>query len=257
MRAKEICIFTRDCAQISCFIFIMHMQQLAQLLHQNEQLERKAVLDLDAIMHKVTQEVSEVLELVHEKENIDLPHLIDEIGDALLNILSVQYRLDPACTTFAAAEVSYVSPLDIAISLGKRNDLVQKHRGIYARRTVPLDEVTQQAQLITGQLLKLAELHAGQKCTLEELCQPTLQKFIDRAESYGPHIDLKEHIRNIPDYPEPGVQFKDITTLLHHPRAYKYTIQELYERIRHQEVDVIVGLDARGFFFSGPVAEKL
>lgn len=214
------------------------MQQLAQLLQQNEQLERKAILDLDAIIHKVTQEVSEVLELVHETKHVDLPHLIDEIGDVLLNVLSVQYRLEPAFTTFTASEVSTVSPLDIAISLGKRNDLVQKHRGIYARRTIPLNEITQQAQLITGQLLKLAELHAGQKFTLEELCKHTLHKFIDRAEAYGPHIDLKEHIRDVQDYPKPGILFKDITPLLKHPRAYKYTIQELCERVK--DADVIV-----------------
>ncbi len=231
------------------------MQQLAQLLQQNEQLERKAILDLDAIIHKVTQEVSEVLELVHETKHVDLPHLIDEIGDVLLNVLSVQYRLEPAFTTFTASEVSTVSPLDIAISLGKRNDLVQKHRGIYARRTIPLNEITQQAQLITGQLLKLAELHAGQKFTLEELCKHTLHKFIDRAEAYGPHIDLKEHIRDVQDYPKPGILFKDITPLLKHPRAYKYTIQELCERVK--DADVIVWLDARWFIFGGAVAEKL
>lgn len=66
---------------------------LLELLKQNEELERKAVLDLDAIMHKVTQEVSEVLELLLDPNNVDLPHLIEEVGDSLTNILSVQWRL--------------------------------------------------------------------------------------------------------------------------------------------------------------------
>ncbi len=228
---------------------------LHELLKQNEELERKAVLDLDAILHKATQEVSEVLELVHQVESIDLPHLIDEIGDALLNVLSVQYRLDNNFETIVPHEVSTVTPLDIAISLGKRNDLVQKHRDIYARRTVPLEEVTTQAQRLTGQLLKLAETYSGKAYMLEELCQPTLQKFIDRSEAYGPHIDLKDYIRDVQDYPKPGILFKDITPLLKHPRAYTYTIQELCERVK--DADVIVWLDARWFIFGGAVAEKL
>lgn len=66
--------------------------KLHTLLEKNKQLEDLAILDLDAILHKATQEVAEVLEASQEN---DLDHLIEETGDAILNILSVLYRLDP------------------------------------------------------------------------------------------------------------------------------------------------------------------
>jgi NTP pyrophosphatase (non-canonical NTP hydrolase) len=65
---------------------------LSTLLKTNKELEDLAVLDLDAVLHKATQEVGEVLEASQEN---DLNHLIEETGDAILNILSVMYRLDP------------------------------------------------------------------------------------------------------------------------------------------------------------------
>lgn len=226
---------------------------LHELLKQNEELERKAVLDLDAIMHKVTQEVSEVLELLLDPDNVDLPHLIEEVGDSLTNILSVQWRLGNQEIPEPEQGLRW-APLDIVVAHGKRNDLVQKHRGIYARSRVSIETVTTATAHLCGQLLALVE-RTGTPATLASLCQPTIQKFIDRSEAYGPHIDLKDHIRDVQDYPKPGILFKDITPLLKHPRAYTYTIQELCERVK--DADVIVWLDARGFIFGGAVAEKL
>ncbi|RKQ89045.1 adenine phosphoribosyltransferase [Brockia lithotrophica] len=68
---------------------------------------------------------------------------------------------------------------------------------------------------------------------------------------------LKKSIRTIPDYPQPGILFYDITTLFQDPEAYKLAIDHLVERVRPFRPDVIVGPEARGFVVGGPLAYAL
>lgn len=70
-------------------------------------------------------------------------------------------------------------------------------------------------------------------------------------------MNIADVIRNIPDFPKPGVQFKDITTLLLHPEAYKYVIDALAERYGKDRPDVIVGVESRGFIFGSTLAYVL
>jgi adenine phosphoribosyltransferase len=72
-----------------------------------------------------------------------------------------------------------------------------------------------------------------------------------------PDIDLKSFIRSVPDFPRPGVLFRDITPLLHDPAAYRYAIDELTKRIAPLAPDAIVAIEARGLLFGAPVALKL
>lgn len=67
-------------------------------------------------------------------------------------------------------------------------------------------------------------------------------------------MDLASLVRNVPDFPKPGVQFKDVTTLLTEPKAFKYIIDTFNERYAPMNIDVIVGMDARGFIFGAPLA---
>lgn len=67
-------------------------------------------------------------------------------------------------------------------------------------------------------------------------------------------MDLASVIRNVPDFPKAGVQFKDITTLLQNPEAFRFVIDSWRERYASQDVDVIVGVDARGFLFGAALA---
>ena len=69
--------------------------------------------------------------------------------------------------------------------------------------------------------------------------------------------ELLGSIRNIPDYPKPGVQFKDITTLLNNPKQFARLIDGLAERYQPFELDYIAGIDSRGFIFGAPLALKL
>lgn len=69
--------------------------------------------------------------------------------------------------------------------------------------------------------------------------------------------DLAATIRNIPDWPKPGIQFKDITTLLRDPVALRECIERLAEPFRGVGVDLVVGTEARGFLFAPAVAVAL
>ena len=70
-------------------------------------------------------------------------------------------------------------------------------------------------------------------------------------------IDLKEKIRNIPDFPVKGIQFKDITTLLKDKEAFKCSIDEITKHCSKYQIDYIAGIEARGFIIGAPVAYQL
>ncbi|MSQ25054.1 MAG: adenine phosphoribosyltransferase [Dehalococcoidia bacterium] len=70
-------------------------------------------------------------------------------------------------------------------------------------------------------------------------------------------MDLRQYIRDVPDFPQKGIVFKDITPLLAHPAAFKYVIDGLAERFRGRGVDAVVGIEARGFIFGAPLAVAL
>jgi adenine phosphoribosyltransferase len=66
--------------------------------------------------------------------------------------------------------------------------------------------------------------------------------------------DLKQYITNIPDFPEKGIIFRDITSLLQSPEGFHEAIDELRKRLDGVEFNTVAGLDARGFLFASPVA---
>lgn len=70
-------------------------------------------------------------------------------------------------------------------------------------------------------------------------------------------IDLASTIRVIPDFPVKGILFRDITTLLQDPRALRSAIDELHRRVSGLGVDVVVGMESRGFIFAAPLAYLL
>jgi adenine phosphoribosyltransferase len=70
-------------------------------------------------------------------------------------------------------------------------------------------------------------------------------------------MDLKKYIRDIPDFPEPGILFRDITPLLHNAEAFQYTIDRLIERYKSEPLDTIVAVESRGFIFGAPLAYQM
>lgn len=70
-------------------------------------------------------------------------------------------------------------------------------------------------------------------------------------------MNFLQHIRTIPDFPKPGIQFKDITTLLNHPGAFAEVIDHMVDRYKDQGITKVLGVESRGFIFGSPVAYKL
>jgi adenine phosphoribosyltransferase len=70
-------------------------------------------------------------------------------------------------------------------------------------------------------------------------------------------MNIKDHIRQIPDFPKPGILFYDISTLLAHAGAWRATIRRLADAVRAQRPDILVGIESRGFLVAAPLALTL
>jgi adenine phosphoribosyltransferase len=70
-------------------------------------------------------------------------------------------------------------------------------------------------------------------------------------------MDLKDHIRSIPDFPKPGILFYDISTLLGHPQAWRATVERLADAVRPYRPDLLIGIESRGFLVAAPLAYAL
>jgi len=69
--------------------------------------------------------------------------------------------------------------------------------------------------------------------------------------------DLKHLVRSIPDYPKPGIMFRDVTTLFADAQGFKATIAQMVEPYRFEPIDAVAGIEARGFILGGAIADRL
>lgn len=70
-------------------------------------------------------------------------------------------------------------------------------------------------------------------------------------------MDLAKYIRDVPDFPKPGILFRDITPLLGDPAAFTTAVDRFAERYSDERIDVIASIEARGFLFAAPLADRL
>jgi adenine phosphoribosyltransferase len=70
-------------------------------------------------------------------------------------------------------------------------------------------------------------------------------------------MNLSAYIRDVPDFPIPGILFRDITPLLASPVAFRHVVDTFAEHCRHDMVDAVVGIESRGFIFGTPLAYRL
>jgi adenine phosphoribosyltransferase len=70
-------------------------------------------------------------------------------------------------------------------------------------------------------------------------------------------MDLRQHIRSVPDFPKPGILFYDISTLLAHAAAWHETVERLAAALKPQRPDLLVGIESRGFLVAAPLAYSL
>jgi adenine phosphoribosyltransferase len=75
--------------------------------------------------------------------------------------------------------------------------------------------------------------------------------------SSGAALDLRDRVRDVPDFPKPGIVFKDLMPLVADPVYFRETIDRLEELARPKEPDIILGAEARGFIFGGALADRL
>jgi len=68
---------------------------------------------------------------------------------------------------------------------------------------------------------------------------------------------LKQRIRHVPDFPKPGILFYDVTTLLKDPEGFRLAVDEMAKPYRDAKIDVVVGIESRGFIFGSAVADRL
>lgn len=70
-------------------------------------------------------------------------------------------------------------------------------------------------------------------------------------------MEIKNLIRDVPDFPKKGIVFKDITTLIKDKEGFKYTLDELYNLAKNKGITKVIGIESRGFIFGGALAERL
>ncbi|MFA5928291.1 MAG: adenine phosphoribosyltransferase [Candidatus Margulisiibacteriota bacterium] len=70
-------------------------------------------------------------------------------------------------------------------------------------------------------------------------------------------MDLRSAIRTVPNWPKPGIMFRDITTLISDPKSFQNSIDQLYDRYKDQKIDKVLGIESRGFIFGAVLAYKL
>lgn len=73
----------------------------------------------------------------------------------------------------------------------------------------------------------------------------------------GLELELKKLIREVPDFPKPGINFYDITTLLKDAEGLRKTIDAMFESVKQESVDTVIGIESRGFIFASPIAYRL
>ena len=99
--------------------------------------------------------------------------------------------------------------------------------------------------------------HSAAGCIPAEVPQTSLGLTTMTTATLDLSNDLKAAIRNIPDYPKPGIMFRDITTLLGNARAFRRAVDELVHPWAGGKIDKVAGIEARGFILGGAVAHQV
>src|SRR6188472_3685905 len=86
---------------------------------------------------------------------------------------------------------------------------------------------------------------------------PPLKGVAADQELMNRNFDLKDYVRAVPDFPEPGILFRDITPLLQNAQAFEVAMTALCEYVGPMRPDAIVGIESRGFIFGAPIADRL
>ncbi|HLC88499.1 MAG TPA: adenine phosphoribosyltransferase [Candidatus Nanoarchaeia archaeon] len=84
-----------------------------------------------------------------------------------------------------------------------------------------------------------------------------MNNVVKESEDEKKEFDLKSVIRTVPNWPKPGIMFRDITTLLQEPKAFSYVVEKFKEEYKWKNIDKIAGIESRGFIFGAVLAKEL
>jgi len=223
----------------------MKNNNIELLMEQYKKIELWVHATLDDAMHKVTQEIGELLEAEYLN---DIPEMNKEAGDVIVNIASVAYELWCKIENQEKSEEKLV-PYKLMMLLSEWNSKVQWFRERYSREDVNLQEL----QGITSQFI--SEILHYSEVWIQDILKRSIAKFQSRKDAYIPNIDIADHIDTYSNFPIEDIEFKDISPILRSSKALRYVCFELAKLC--QWADKIAALDARGFLFGPKVAELL
>ena len=192
----------------------MKNNNMNTLVKKYKKLEQKVHVSFDDVMNKVTQEVSELIE-AHLAW--DISEMYKEAWDVIVNIYSVAHELwfdinlDPK-------NEDNKNPIELSILLWKWNSKVQWLRSRYSREDIRIWEV----QDITATLVRMVLNYSDPLMDIEQIIEKNSEKFRSRVDQYISKLDVKEYIVDCPNFPKPGIDFKDISPILKSPEALRY-----------------------------------
>lgn len=204
---------------------------LSSSISLHHDLELEAHVSLDDVIAKAYEEAHELSLALRDGDTNEVQK---EARDVLVNVLSVAAKI----TDIDA--LSPVSPdplLDILTLIARFGRETASLRNRYSRGNVSLESYDKTVSEIMGYLLPLI---GG---TPVESIAASSEKFRARIREYLPDIHLEDHIANYPNFPKPGILFRDISPLLAHPEALRFASFEMAKHAR--DADIIAGLDAR------------
>ena len=223
------------------------MNWISENINAYKDIERYAHINLDAVLHKVTQEVAE---LSYARKHETLWEVYSEAWDVIVNMLSVASELGVDVSLLQDVSREQIEWEVLLHMLGDWNSKVQWYRNKYSRENVTLPELQALTQEFTSTILSFVDPCVN----LWKIIQTNTQKFMERKDQYKPKINIKDYIAEYPDFPKPGINFKDISPLLRDTDAFDYVCHEMAESCRG--ADKIVALDSRGFIFA-PTIKKI
>ena len=214
----------------------------SSLISSQHELELEAHVSIDDTIAKAYEEAHELSEAIREGNPEEIQK---EARDVLINVLSVSSRY----IDIETLSIPLASSDDIHSYIALWGRETASIRNRYSREQISLEKYKETVACILSFLLPLigSDIHTAVSYSLE--------KFRSRIGKYLPDINLKDHITEYPDFPKPGILFRDISPLLAHPEAFRYASYEMARQA--YGADLIAGLDARGFIFWARVAEIL
>jgi adenine phosphoribosyltransferase len=219
-------------------------QSIAPLLADYRSLELDAHISLDDVIMKVTEENHELQVALRDN---NAPEIKSEARDVLINILSASARLIDI-DQLDLTEDTNPNSINDTIALWIRQTAMLRWR--YSRGNTTTVEYKETVSRLISSLISLIGVS-----DVSTIVSESISKFRTRIQDYLPDIHLEDFIAAYPDFPKPGILFRDIAPLLANSEALRYAWFEIAKHAKH--ADVIAGLDARGFIFGTLVAQIL